>query len=112
MHAGSAEHRSRLRLLDRDHARITLPVALPLAPGDRFVLRSSGRQATIGGAEVLDVVPARRTADALARVRLPLTARVFASQPWCTPEAFERHAGHAPDGDDVVAVGQWLTTPD
>ena len=34
--------------------RLHLPVALPLLPGDRYVLRESGRGETVGGGEVLD----------------------------------------------------------
>jgi selenocysteine-specific elongation factor len=37
--------------------RIHLPHRLPLVPGDRFVLRESGRSETVGGGEVLDVAP-------------------------------------------------------
>jgi len=38
-------------------ARIEIDRAAPLAPGDRFVLRESGRSMTMGGGRVLDVVP-------------------------------------------------------
>ena len=37
--------------------RLHLPVAVPLLPGDRYVLREWGRQETVGGGEVLDVAP-------------------------------------------------------
>lgn len=122
-HAGSGEHVARLRTLDADgwHARLWLPAALPLAPGDRLVLRSSGRQATVGGAEVLDVEPAARAADALARLQLPLPARVMNARPWCEPAALGPLAGAADpaafadalvaDGD-AVRVGAWLAAPD
>jgi selenocysteine-specific elongation factor len=105
-HVGSGEQRVRFRLLDDAHARITFVRPLPLAPGDRLVLRSSGRQATIGGAEILDIAPTRRS-----RVALPLVDRVFAAKPWCTPDEFARLAGRAPVADEAVAVGTWLTTP-
>ncbi|MEA3056658.1 MAG: selenocysteine-specific elongation factor, partial [Actinomycetota bacterium] len=42
--------------------RLRLPAALPLLPGDRFVLRESGREETIGGGEIVDVDPLRRGA--------------------------------------------------
>ena len=35
----------------------TSRVALPLLPGDRYVLRETGRDETVGGGEVLDVAP-------------------------------------------------------
>jgi selenocysteine-specific elongation factor len=44
--------------------RLHLPVALPLLPGDRFVLRESGRDETVGGGEVLDVAPVRPASKA------------------------------------------------
>jgi selenocysteine-specific elongation factor len=37
--------------------RLHLARPLPLMPGDRYVLRESGRDETIGGGEVLDVAP-------------------------------------------------------
>jgi selenocysteine-specific elongation factor len=39
-------------------------VALPLLPGDRYVLRESGRDETVGGGEVLDVAPVRPASKA------------------------------------------------
>ncbi len=75
VYLGTAEHRGALRVLgvealepgDRGFVRIHLPVALPLTPGDRFLLRETGRDETVGGGEVLDVDPvlpaARATPD-------------------------------------------------
>ena len=45
-------------------ARIFLPDALPLLPGDRYVLRESGRSVTVGGGEILDIAPIRKIAAA------------------------------------------------
>ena len=62
---GSGEHPVRLRVL-APHAiepgadapvRVRLPRPLPLLPGDRFILRESGRGETVGGGELLDVAP-------------------------------------------------------
>jgi selenocysteine-specific elongation factor len=44
--------------------RLHLPVDLPLLPGDRYVLRESGRDETVGGGEVLDVAPVRPASKA------------------------------------------------
>ena len=63
---GSGEHPVRLRVLGAPRrsrrattglVRLHLPAPLPLLPGDRFVLRESGRDETVGGGEVLDVAP-------------------------------------------------------
>ncbi len=113
-HVGSGEQVARLRILDDDSrfGRLRFTSPLPLAPGDRIVLRSSGAQATVGGAVVLDVAPARRTTDAVARLERPLGERVLAARPWCTRSELARLAGdeHAADGD-AVAVGRWLVAP-
>jgi selenocysteine-specific elongation factor len=112
VHVGSGEQTGRVRWLDAQggFARLRLSSALPLAPGDRLVLRSSGARATVAGAVVLDVAPARRTADALARVALPLTERVMATRAWCTPDEFARLSGGAtPSGCE--RIGAWLVLP-
>lgn len=72
---GSGEFPARVRVLGPDeirpgadgNVRVHLPVGLPLLPGDRFILRESGRGETLGGGEILDVDPvvaaARATPD-------------------------------------------------
>jgi selenocysteine-specific elongation factor len=109
-HVGSGEQPARLRLLDGSYARLRLTTALPLAPGDRVVLRSSGAQTTVGGAIVLDVAPARRVADAVARLARPLGERVLAARPWCTPNEYERLAGE-PSGAVGERIGAWIVLP-
>jgi selenocysteine-specific elongation factor len=42
---------------ERGLVRVHLSAALPLLPGDRYVLRERGRDETVGGGEVLDVAP-------------------------------------------------------
>jgi len=114
VHVGSDEQTGRLRLLDTEgrYGRLALATPLPLAPGDRLVLRSSARQATIGGAVVLDVAPARRTADAVERLPLPLGARVLAARPWCSRADVERLAGDAAALDGFAErAGEWYVAP-
>jgi selenocysteine-specific elongation factor len=81
---GSGEHNVTYRALDDDNgfARIRLSAALPLAPGDRIVVRDPGTQTTIGGAEILDVAPVGRAREAPARLALPLGERLLAARPW------------------------------
>jgi selenocysteine-specific elongation factor len=61
LHAGAAEADARVRLATtpegRTVARIALSRALTLDVGERFVLRESGRRATVGGGIVLDIAP-------------------------------------------------------
>jgi len=64
---GSGEFPVRLRVLGSEGiapggeglVRLHLATAVPLVRGDRFVLRESGRDETVGGGEVLDVAPVR-----------------------------------------------------
>ncbi|MFM8971285.1 MAG: selenocysteine-specific translation elongation factor [Actinomycetota bacterium] len=113
VHVGSGEQRARLRLLDDEgtSARVRFDRPVVLAPGDRIVLRSTGARATVGGATVLDLAPARRTADALTRLARPLGARVLAARPWCRPDEFTRLAGRPPGDDDGEPVGEWIVAP-
>ncbi|GIU86166.1 MAG: selenocysteine-specific translation factor [Acidimicrobiia bacterium] len=106
-HVGSGEHEGRLRLLDEHGTlgRLHLAAPLPLVPGDRVVLRSSGRQATLGGAVVLDLTPAPRPADARARCALPLGARVMAAHPWLRPDAGAPLTGWPDARRRLVAAG-------
>jgi selenocysteine-specific elongation factor len=65
---GTRATNARIRLLDRKElppgesapARLTLQEELVVLPGDRFVLRSSSPQVTVGGGTVLDPAPAGR----------------------------------------------------
>lgn len=94
-HVGSGEHAVTMRVLDapsiapgdRGQVRVRLPVPLPLVPGDRFVLRESGRGETIGGGTVLDVAPG--------------TARE-----WLTPDELERLTGVAHE----ATLGRWVVS--
>jgi selenocysteine-specific elongation factor len=82
LYVGSAESPVRIRLLDGDRirsgdsgfAQLRTADPLPLARGDRFVLRDAGRVVTFGGGEVLDPLadPGRRR----DRDRLELLARL------------------------------------
>jgi selenocysteine-specific elongation factor len=111
-HAGSGVHAVRVRPLD--DARFVrlrfVDARLPIAPGDRLVLRSSAKRSTVAGATVLDIEPTRRAADAPSRLALPLGRRVLAARPWTRADDIVATAGLDRTGaaallDDLVAQG-------
>jgi len=59
VYAGAAEVDAKIRLLDEPFARVRTAQPLVLDVFDRFVVRESGRQRTVGGGTVLDVGPPR-----------------------------------------------------
>jgi len=117
---GSGEHDVRLRLIpggregdagnDGVYGRLRLDVPLPLQPGDRIVLRDSGSQLTVGGAEVLDVGPVGRARLAAGRLPLAVGPRILAGRPWLRPADIGPLAGVGPDdakqlAEDLVRSG-------
>src|SRR5207248_319282 len=64
------------------YGRMRLDERVPLAPGDRLVLRDPGERDTVGGAEVVDAAPSGRARDALAYLPLPLEQRLLAGHRW------------------------------
>jgi selenocysteine-specific elongation factor len=110
---GSGEYPVRLRPVGGDRAiesgasgsvRLWLPVALPLVPGDRFVLRDAGRQQTVGGGEVLDVAP-RRPAS---RARPSLSVqRLVDEREWVEVDELRRLSGQ----DVQPNLGRWVVSP-
>ena len=111
-YVGSGEHPVRLRVLGSDTVapgatgavRLHLPVALPLLPGDRFVLRESGRGETVGGGEVLDVAPVLRASKAAPSRSVD---RVIAERGWVDAEELERLTGER----RPATVGPWVVDP-
>ena len=118
---GSGEHRVWFRTLDDEgrFARLRFDTGLPLAPGDRLVLRDAGRRRTLAGAEVLDVSPARRVGDVDRVLERPVGERLLTSRIWLDDETLGRDGGLSTDearavADDLVArgvatrVGRWV----
>jgi selenocysteine-specific elongation factor len=109
MHVGSGHHPVRVRVLGPDAlaagstgwVRIHLPVPLPLVPGDRFVLRESGRDETVGGGEVLDVDPVLPAARARPSRDV---GRVVAERGWIAVDELERLTGRRL----TATVGRWV----
>ena len=123
-YAGSGEHAGILRLVEGDtrFARLELAGPVPLVPGDRVVLRDTGRRRTLGGAEILAVAPGDKPDDAAARLALPLGPRLLATHPWVRVDALGPLTGlSAADAaalaDELVADGaavaiaRWLVHP-
>lgn len=115
---GSGEHRIWFRRIDEQFARLRFDAALPLAPGDRIVLRDTGAKATVAGAEVLDIAPVRRAADAPDRLVKPLGARILESG-WIPKDALAARAGlpfeqarSLVEGAGGQSVGTWLVAGD
>ena len=110
---GSGEHAVRLRILgsgtlapgDDGFARLHLSNALPLTPGDRYVLRESGRSETVGGGEMLDVDPVVRAGRARPDRSVD---RVVAERGWVTVDELERLTGEHRE----PTAGRWVVDPD
>jgi len=85
-------------------ARIRLPAALALTPGDRFVLRESGRDETVGGGVVLDVQPVLRPGRAAPDQSAD---RVVAERGWIEADLLLRITGERRTPD----LGGWVVDP-
>ena len=113
LYAGSGEHAVRLRILGPAEipagadglGRLHLPVGLALLPGDRFVLRESGRSETVGGGEVLDVDPLLPAARARPSRSVE---RVVAERGWVDAAELVRLTGER----RAATVGRrWVVDP-
>jgi selenocysteine-specific elongation factor len=110
---GSGEYPVQLRVIGKaalepgadGFARLHLPVELPLVPGDRFVLRESGRGETVGGGEVLDVAPVLPASKAAPSRSV---ARVVRERGWVDAGELTRLTGEAIE----PTVGRWVVDPD
>jgi selenocysteine-specific elongation factor len=121
-YVGTGEHAVRLRLLDGSRlapgesgpVRLHLPHPLPLAPGDRFVLRESGRQELVGGGEVVDSAPSRAgnrrvttaTAAAVAAGTDLVAGDVPAEYDWFRADELARRLGVRVE----ATVGPWVVS--
>jgi len=110
---GSGELPVKVRVLG-DHAlapgedglvRLHLPHLLPLRPGDRFVLRESGRKETVGGGEILDVAPVLPAARARPDRSVD---RVVRERGIVEADELERLTGERREPN----LGPWVVDPD
>ena len=113
VYVGACELPVRMRILGLEAlspgesglVRVHLPRRLPLLPGDRFVLRESGRAETIGGGTVLDVDPVLPAAKARPDLSVD---RVIAERSWVDTDRLVLLTGQRRDPD----IGRWAVNPD
>jgi selenocysteine-specific elongation factor len=109
---GTSEQPVRVRLLEgRDRigpgssgtARIWLARPAPLLPGDRFVLRDSGRAMTVAGGEVLDVHPVLQVSKARPDGSVE---RLVAERGWVDVDELSATTGVRVEAN----VGRWVVS--
>jgi selenocysteine-specific elongation factor len=113
LYLGSAEIPVRLRVLgdrvlepgQRGPVRLHLARDVPVLPGDRFILRESGRDETVGGGSILDVDP--RLPASRARPDRSVS-RVVAERGWVDVDLLERLTGERVEPD----VARWVIAPE
>ena len=109
---GSGEYPVKLRVLGpnsilpggKEPIRIFLPEPLPLLPGDRFILRESGRDETIGGGEVLDVDPQEKASKAKPDRSIE---RIIKERGWINTEDLKLLTGKNIEPD----IDNWIVDP-
>ncbi len=114
---GSGEFPVKVRVLGTDSIspggdgliRLHLARPLPLVPGDRYVLRESGRDETVGGGEVLDVAPVLPASKARPDRSID---RVIAERGWIDIDDLEAITGERrqPTFGRHVVSPDWLQT--
>lgn len=59
IHIGSSAHRVAIAGIEHGRAILNLDTDVPMAAGDRFILRDTGRKLVVGGGRILDPRPGR-----------------------------------------------------
>jgi selenocysteine-specific elongation factor len=88
----------------RGLVRLHLAQPLALMPGDRYVLRESGRDETVGGGEVLDVAPVLPASKARPDRSVD---RVVAERGWVAADELEALTGER----RKATLGTWVVAP-
>ena len=113
VHIGSDEIPARVRVLGPESiapghdglVRLHLSRSVPLLPGDRYVLRESGRSETVGGGEILDVAPKLPASRAQPTRSVD---RVINEHGWITADSLTRLTGEQRDAQ----FGEWIVAPE
>ena len=113
VHIGSDEISAKVRVLGSERippgssgaVRLHLSRGVPMLPGDRFVLRESGRSETVGGGEILDIEPVMSASRAQPDRSID---RVIAERGAQTVQRIRLLTGI----DMEPTVGQWVLAPD
>ena len=109
VHIGSDEIPARVRVLGPESiapghdglVRLHLSRSVPLLPGDRYVLRESGRSETVGGGEILDVAPKLPASRAQPTRSIE---RVINEHGWITADSLTLLTGEKQDAQ----FGEWI----
>lgn len=112
MYVGSGEFPVSLRIIGADHisfgqtgpVRLRWNTDLPLLPGDRFILRETGREETIGGGEVLDIDPLLVLSKASPDRSVE---RVVRERGWISRQELERLTGET----IAPTIDEWIVSP-
>ncbi len=108
-YVGSGEFPSRVRVLGTGElepgstgaVRLYLNQRIPLLPGDRFILRESGRGETVGGGQILDLDPLLPASRAVPDRNVD---RVIAERGWVKVDDLRRLTGVVRE----PSVGSWV----
>ncbi len=103
LHIGTARRAASVRFLKNDSAtmRIRFNGALPLIPGDRFLLRRTGDDSTVAGGSILDVMPVVRTTRATPN---GTAESILEHHGWVTIEKAQQLVGVPM----AATVGEWV----
>lgn len=112
VHLGADQIPATMRVLGPDTiapgstgcVRIHLARPVPLLPGDRFILRESGRSETIGGGDVLDLDPQRPAATSRPDRSIQ---RIIDERRWITRRDLDLLTGETVE----PTVGEWIIAP-
>jgi selenocysteine-specific elongation factor len=109
VHIGTRSQSATVRIVQADNVspgssglvRIRFAHALPLVPGDRFLLRDTGIGATVGGGVILDVDPRTRVKDAAPDGSVE---HILKDRGWITVQQARQLTGR----DIEPTVGEWI----